>query len=168
MGDGEEGVDEYLQGVEEEERYRGEYVGRGGDVHGVGSNLPADRSLRANAEQQAKDGVRRNSFLAPRQDEINSMINGDLRGRARLVLTQLGEQVQEARDSGELGDDGGETRSPAPRADTPVSSAARSGRGGGAGYGEGPRDGHEATSCRARRSRRRRWLRRRNRSSRRW
>ena len=80
------------------------------------------------------------------------MINGDLRGRARLVLTQLGEQVQEARDSGELGDDGGETFTPAPRADTPVSSAARSGRGGGArDYGEGPRDGHEATSCRARR-----------------
>ena len=89
-------------------------------------------SLRADAEQQAKDGVRRSSFLAPRQDEINSMINGDLHGRARLVATNLGEQLQEARVSGELGDDGGETFTPAPRADNPGSSAVRSGRGGGA------------------------------------
>ena len=60
------------------------------------------------------------------------MINGDLRGRARLVARDLGEQLQEARDSGELGDDGGETFTPAPRADNPGGSSARSGRGGGA------------------------------------
>ena len=89
-------------------------------------------SLRVDAEQQAKAGARRSSFQAPRQEEINSMINGDLRGRARLVARDLGEQLQEARDSGELGDDGGETFTPAPRADNPGGSSARSGRGGGA------------------------------------
>jgi hypothetical protein len=89
-------------------------------------------SLRADAEQLAKAGVRRSSFQAPRQEEINDMINGDLRGRARLVARNLGEQLQEARDSGELGDDGGETFTPAPRADNPPSSSARNGRGGSA------------------------------------
>jgi hypothetical protein len=89
-------------------------------------------SLRVDAEQQAKAGARRSSFQAPRQEEINSMINGDLRGRARVVARDLGEQLQEARDSGELGDDGGETFTPAPRADNPGGSSARSGRGGGA------------------------------------
>lgn len=89
-------------------------------------------SLRVDAEQQAKAGVRRSSFQAPRQEEINSMINGDLRGRARVVARDLGEQLQQARDSGELGDDGGETFTPAPRADNPGGSSARSGRGGGA------------------------------------
>jgi hypothetical protein len=49
-------------------------------------------SLRVDAEQQAKAGARRSSFQAPRQEEINSMINGDLRGRARLVARDLGEQ----------------------------------------------------------------------------
>jgi len=88
-------------------------------------------SLRVDAEQQAKAGARRSSFQAPRQEEINSMINGDLRGRARLVARDLGEQLQEARDSGQLGDDGGETFTPAPRADNPGGSSARSGRGGG-------------------------------------
>jgi hypothetical protein len=79
--------------------------------------------LKADAAATAKS-ARRSSFQAPRQADIDSMINSNLSGRARLIATNLAGQMQEARDQGDLGEDSGEMFTPA--------APPRQGRGGGA------------------------------------
>ena len=79
--------------------------------------------MKADAKAAAKS-TRRSSFQAPKQSEIDSMINSNLSGRALLVATNLAEQMQEARDHGDLGEESGEMFTPAP--------PPRQGRGGGA------------------------------------
>ena len=60
-------------------------------------------SLIKDAKEQAKNGHRRSSYIAPAQAEIDAQINGDLQGRARVVVRNMSAEMEEARANGEIG-----------------------------------------------------------------